>query len=206
MTENNKPRPFSPPPERQGAGYFKIALFLVLLSYALFHLSQWVLDKRAPAPRHWALKPERVSETIGAASQAPASSALSAQQNAEPRDSTRTITKCVVKGKITYNDYGCAAGAVETPVVTKRRQNLTAPVRPVPESPAIKAKEPRPSASAALQAASVPASREAECKSIEAQVASLDSMARQPQSGQSQDGIRTERKRLRDLQVQIPCR
>jgi hypothetical protein len=91
-------------------------------------------------------------------------------------------------------------------VVTKRRQNLTAPVRPVPESPAIKAKEPRPSASAALQAASVPAAREAECKSIEAQVASLDSMARQPQSGQSQVEIRAERKRLRDLQVQIPCR
>jgi hypothetical protein len=208
MIEKSRQRAFIPPPERQGVGILKIALLLVLVSYALFHLTQWALDQRAPAPRHWALKPQPASELKGAAPQAPASPALAAQQKAqEPRNGTRTIMKCVVKGKISYNDYGCPTGAVAAPVIPKPNQNLVAAARLVRQSPAIQAPEkPGSSSSVVAQAGSVPAARAAECRSIDAQVANLDAMARQPQSGQMQDWIRAERKRLRDLQFQSPCR
>jgi hypothetical protein len=206
VTEKIQTRAFSPPPERQGASFLTIALMFAALFYVLFHLSQWALEQRAPAPRHWALKPQPASELKGAAPQAPAFAPLPAQQDArDPRNSTRTITKCVVNGKISYNDYGCAAGAVATSVVTRPSQNQTAAVRPG-ANPAVQPKEPGRSPSVVAQASNVPAARAAECRSIDAQVTSLDVMARQPQSGQMQDWIRAERKRLRDSQFQIPCR
>jgi hypothetical protein len=207
MNGKSRQRPFSPPPERQGAGFLKIALIFALVFYALFHLSQWALDQRAPAPRHWALKPLPASELKSPAPQAPASPALPPRQSTpEPLNGTRTITKCVVNGKISYNDYGCAAGAVATSVVTKPNQNLMAAVRPLSESPAIQREEPSASSSVVAQADTASMARAAECKSIDAQIASLDAMARQPHSGQMQDWIRTERKKLRDLQFRIPCR
>lgn len=45
-----------------------------------------------------------------------------------------------------------------------------------------------------------------ECPYIDARIKQLDQLARQPQSGQAQDAISEERRRLRDRQFQIPCR
>lgn len=47
--------------------------------------------------------------------------------------------------------------------------------------------------------------KQAECASINARVAQLDSMARQPQSGQTQDSINVERRQLRDRQFALHC-
>jgi hypothetical protein len=47
---------------------------------------------------------------------------------------------------------------------------------------------------------------ENECASINARIQQLDSLARLPQSGQTQDRISEERKQLRDRQFRIPCR
>ena len=44
-----------------------------------------------------------------------------------------------------------------------------------------------------------------ECPSLASQITNLDSMARQPQSGQTQDWIRGEKTRLRDLQRKLQC-
>lgn len=43
------------------------------------------------------------------------------------------------------------------------------------------------------------------CKSLDARIAQLDAMARQPQSGQMQDWIRGERKTARDRQFGLRC-
>ena len=43
------------------------------------------------------------------------------------------------------------------------------------------------------------------CDSLSAQVSQLDAMARQPQSGQSQDWISNERKKVRDKQFSLRC-
>lgn len=45
----------------------------------------------------------------------------------------------------------------------------------------------------------------AECKSLDEQIKNYDSMARQPQSGQVQDWITAQRKKVRDRQFAIHC-
>jgi hypothetical protein len=47
---------------------------------------------------------------------------------------------------------------------------------------------------------------QAECSALDAQVQHLDSLARRPQSGQSQDHIAAQRRRARDRQFQLKCR
>lgn len=44
-----------------------------------------------------------------------------------------------------------------------------------------------------------------ECKALAAHVTSLDAMARQPQSGQTQDWITGEKRKARDRQFQLRC-
>lgn len=46
---------------------------------------------------------------------------------------------------------------------------------------------------------------QAECRSLDARVNHLDSLARQPQSGAMQDWIRGERKQARDRQFGLRC-
>jgi hypothetical protein len=48
-------------------------------------------------------------------------------------------------------------------------------------------------------------SRMSECKNLDARITQLDSMARQPQSGQTQDWIRGERKTARGRQFSLRC-
>jgi hypothetical protein len=49
-------------------------------------------------------------------------------------------------------------------------------------------------------------SQQSECQALDAQIRSLDSMARQPRSGASQDRITQKRKAARDRQSQLGCR
>jgi hypothetical protein len=58
--------------------------------------------------------------------------------------------------------------------------------------------------SSASQASAATAGK-ALCESLDARVNQLDSMARQPQSGQMQDWIRTERQKTRDEQFRLRC-
>ena len=54
--------------------------------------------------------------------------------------------------------------------------------------------------------AAQPEDPQAECKALDARIAQYDSMARQPQSGQTQDWIAAQRKKARDRQFGIRCR
>lgn len=51
----------------------------------------------------------------------------------------------------------------------------------------------------------VATSNKAQCKELNAQIAHWDSMARQPQSGATQDWIRDQRKQVRDQQFALRC-
>ena len=48
-------------------------------------------------------------------------------------------------------------------------------------------------------------SKQAECVSLNAQIAQFDATARQPQSGQSEDRITAERRSARDRQFSLRC-
>jgi len=56
-----------------------------------------------------------------------------------------------------------------------------------------------------LAQANAAPSNAAECQALNETIARLDAMARQPQSAQTQDWIRNERKKARDRQFQIQC-
>lgn len=49
------------------------------------------------------------------------------------------------------------------------------------------------------------ASRQAECKALGTRISNLDSMARQPQSGRTQDRLRDQSKESRDRQFALRC-
>lgn len=49
------------------------------------------------------------------------------------------------------------------------------------------------------------ADRQAQCKALDAQIQRYDAMARQPQTGQTQDWISAQRKTARDRQFQLRC-
>lgn len=50
-----------------------------------------------------------------------------------------------------------------------------------------------------------PLNKNSECKALDAQISQFDAMARQPQSGQTQDWITGEKKKARDRQFRIGC-
>lgn len=49
------------------------------------------------------------------------------------------------------------------------------------------------------------AARKAECAALESQISNYESMARQPQSAQTQDWISEQKRKLRDRQFSIKC-
>ncbi len=55
------------------------------------------------------------------------------------------------------------------------------------------------------QAAQNAANAMAECSDLAERIKSIDAAARQPQGTYSQDGLRDERKRLRDRQFRLGC-
>lgn len=204
MNERDRESPFSPPPERFGA-MSKVLVFVVAL-FLLYKVADWKLSQRAAEQVR---KPSSV--TTAPISQSAESATQSLPQTSsysntpEVTGNTRTVTKCIVNGKTSYGDGGCAAGAKATQIATKENHNLMAAVRvPVPT------KEDMPTQSLSVVTQSDPgvdhAVMKAECNALEERVKHLDSMARQPQNGQTQDWIRDERKKARDRQARIPCR
>lgn len=204
IREEVRQSPFSPPPERFSL-ISKVLIFVVVL-FLLYKVADWKLSQRAAESLSTpsSVTPAPVSSPPESAAQSfPQTPSYSNTPDAT--GSTRTITKCIVNGKTSYGDAGCAAGAKVTQIVTKENHNLMAAVRvPVPT------KEDTPAQSLSVVTQNDPgvdhAVMKAECNALEERIKHLDSIARQPQSGQMQDWIREERKKTRDRQSRIPCR
>ncbi|WP_341916052.1 hypothetical protein [Polaromonas sp. YR568] len=197
-------RPFSPPPERFGT-LSKVLIFLVLLFF-LYTVADWKLNQHAAKPASTSLATTPAPVSRPAPSAAPSVPPTPARSSAtEAPEGARSVTKCIVNGKTSYGDKSCASGAKATQIVTKENHNLMAAVR----APAITKSEESAQPSAAIAQSDHDldqAAMKAECKALDERIKYLDAMARQPQSGQTQDGIREERKKARDRQARIPCR
>ena len=205
MHERNRQRPFSPPPERFGT-LSKILVFVAVL-FLLYLAADWKLNQRAPRKAD-NLFPAK-SETLEPPSTTSTPSLQSSKRDtgrydpAQDKESTRTVSKCVVNGKTSYSDTGCAHGSVASQVTTRADHNLMEPVRPQASTgqEATTVHE-----TVVTQSTASADGNKSECGFIDQQIKNLDAMARQPQSGQMQDWITTERKKLRDRQFRIPCR
>ncbi|GAB3482105.1 hypothetical protein [Polaromonas eurypsychrophila] len=200
LQDNDRQRPFSPPPERSGT-LGKVLISLVILFF-IYLAADWKLNQQAPDkankdPANTLQVPPATSPSLA---RVPTPSATpNATGNA------RTVTKCVVNGKTSYGDSDCGAGASATQLVTKDNFNLMSAVR-VPVSAQTEPPTLQPSSVAQAPSSVDYEAMKTECKALDERIKYLDALARQPQSGQTQDWIRDERKKARDRQVRIPCR
>jgi len=195
---DNRERPFTPPPEHPFLRWLGALLTLLVLLYAGYRVTEWMNDRSPAAPTKQA--PTASNNANGPTTAPPPRT--SAPSVSDPE--TRTVTKCVVNGKTSYGDGSCAGG-VTTQITTKANHNQMAAVRPevpvqteapVSQATTVTADEPK---SSAMEIKS-------RCEALEAKIASLDAMGRQPQTLQTYDWIRDERKKARDEQFRIHCK
>lgn len=205
MHERNRQRPFSPPPERFGT-LSKIVIFVAIL-VLLYLAADWKLNQRAagkiatPSPTE--VEPVKRPSTTSTRPPQPSTPERSPPDIPQVTGNTRTVTKCVVNGKTSYGDGECGRGAVASQVTTRTDHNLMDAVRPTVSS----RQETTIVNETVVTHNTNPANdSKSECGYLDQQIKNLDSMARQPQTGQMQDWITGERKKLRDRQFRIPCR
>lgn len=204
MHNRDRPRPFSPPPERFGT--LGKTLIVVVVLALLYLAADWTLNQRTPGKvKHQApAEPERIERPAAASKPLPSQAIPEPTYQSVPETygNTRTVTKCVVNGKTSYGDGDCGRGATASQVTTRTDHNVMQPVRP---STAPQRELPYVQETVVIQSTAAVDSNKSECTWINEQIKRLDAMARQPQSGQTQDGITAERKKLRDRQFRIPC-
>lgn len=196
LNGDGRERPFSPPPEQPILRWLGVLFVLLALVYAGYRVTEW-WNYRPPAA---ATKPAPAipGEPAKQISERPP------QTNAPPMPDpeTQAVTKCVVNGKTSYGDGSCAGG-VATQVITKANHNLMTAVKP----PApIEEPNRQPTIVTKAESTSPAAGIKMRCEALEAQIASLDAMGRRPQTLQTYDWIRDERKKARDEQFRIPCK
>ncbi len=190
-------RPFSPPPESSVANWLLKILIFVAVLYLGFKLVNWLENSRQPS---------RAIETVYPKAEQPPSRATGAPPAQSRPVESNVVTKCVVQGKVSYGDGGCPAGAIASKVATNTNQNLMAAVKVPVAAEATNPEQPLPlPMTAQVSPGAAYAALKAECAELETRIKYLDSMARQPQSAQTQDWIREERKKARDRQVRTPC-
>lgn len=212
MHEKRSGSAFTRAPDKSAVGtLFKVLIFVVAL-FLLYKLAGWQLAKRTNTSAA-----ESMTASPSTPRQAPTrhetspqaqpqhSSPHPYQQAPELPEGRRAITKCVINGKTSYGDGPCASGAVAAEVTTRADQNIMAPVRVTTTMQPEATFSPAPVVIVQNTAPSDYAAKKLECQSLDARVQYLDSMGRQPQSGQTMDWIKDERKKARDRQFRIPC-
>ena len=197
VKKTGRDRPFSPPPESSVANWLLKILILIAVVYLGFKLVDWLENSRQPS---------RAIETVYPKAEQSPSKATGIPPAQSPTVQSNVVTKCVAQAKVSYSDGGCPAGAITSKVATNTNQNLMAAAKVPIAAEATNPEQPLPlPMSAQVNPGAAYAALKAECAELEARIKYLDSMARQPQSGQTQDWIREERKKARDRQVRIPC-
>ena len=208
----DRQRPFSSPPGRSGASTLAMVLIFIAILFALYKIADWKLQQRAaqPAGQPAAAKAERAerAEKADIKPVEPAPRPQPPQNTDDAGAATQRVTKCVANGKTSYGDGPCAHGATVSQIVTRGDHNLMAGVRPqsvMSAAPAEERPTPRSTVAQNSPAVDIAAFKKAECQFLDARIAELDALSRQPQSPQMHDWIRDERKKARDRQFRLSC-
>ena len=136
-----------------------------------------------------------------------------------PQTPTQVVYKCVVNGRVTYSGPDdCKGGMASTLDILPGPDSVALPTARVAAQREAARPAEQPSAqqlqAAANEAAQavaraheqqLAALRQAECRQLDDSVRNLDSRARQPSSGQTQDWIRSQRIDLRSRQFALHC-
>lgn len=141
----------------------------------------------------------------------PVTNVLSPQpENVEGTPATRgKIQRCIVGGKTIYSDEKCPTGAEVKVIEMHHAAGIVSPPKPVLSELTAQRKAVERIAEqerdAVQRVARASRSKQSECQWLDEQIGYLDSLARQPQSGYSQDRIREERAALRNRQFGLHC-
>ena len=139
--------------------------------------------------------------------------------SARPQRQTQLVYKCVVNGRVTYSGPDeCKGGLASTLEIVPapdpgNRQSARGATQPnasqIADPPGAQRfqtpADDAAQAAATAQAQQLVASRRAECQQLDDVVRKLDSQARQPSSGQTQDWIRNQRTDARSRQFALHC-
>jgi len=193
-----------PKPERHGVLWLVLA---VLTVYLLYLGAEWLLTQQRVA------RPSDAS-TAGSPAESPTSAtarSVPTPPETSPRAATPDtfeVTKCLTpSGKAAYSDGPCPEGSRATTVRLQRDLNLA-------NGMSLEQREASNRNNAAIAAQQLQYERQvaqnaanamAECSDLAERIKSIDAAARQPQGTYSQDGLRDERKRLRDRQFRLGC-
>lgn len=135
---------------------------------------------------------------------------MASQPEASVRDSSaalRKINKCVLDGKTIYSDEKCPTGAEVNAVALHDAAGIVSPPKAVLSELTAQRKAAERAAERESQqrVARTTQSNRDECQRLDKWIEHLDSLARQPQSGQTQDWIKEQRAAARNRQFAIHC-
>ncbi len=193
FTKNSdRDTPFRPSPDRSITPWLLALVFVAGLLYAGYQSIDWAKDK-----------PTQNKVPIVTTTPIPP---LQSAQPQEPltEPGSGVVTKCTVNGNTTYSDGKCPQGSTTSQLVTKADYNLVAGLTPA-QLAAVKRIDAQAATAATVAQNSPVGTNISECKALDAQIANLDAMARQPQSMQVQDWIRDQRQKARTRQFAIHC-
>lgn len=199
----------------------------MFVAVALMRTNDWWIARQqaqgtwpAAPPVHAPVAASRDAIKDGTAWQALPRPAVEAEpRRAHPQRQTQVVYKCVVNGRVTYSGPDeCNGGSASTldivpapdPVARQFRPGAAQPnagqfsdhhVAKQLQAPADDAAQ----ATATARVQQVEASRRAECLHLDDIIRNLDSQARQPSSGQTQDWIRSQRTDARSRQFALHC-
>jgi hypothetical protein len=119
----------------------------------------------------------------------------------------RIVTKCVVNGKVIFMDRDCPTGAMESSVTVNTANVGTVVPHTIAPPPQVQHRNVVTTTTtySTNDVTSKAATRDAECTSLDIRIKQIDSQARQPQSGQTQDALSAERARHRSRQYELHC-
>jgi hypothetical protein len=205
-----------PPEERSAASILTIVLVVLFALFVLYKGADWWLAKRAVQHQQRPALSKPEAATQGARPPLPSEQPQARPANPRPAErpaypapqaGSVVVTKCVAKDKTSYSEGACPPGSIASAVAIDPRVNLIEAPRVPVTTPAVEAPvAAQPSNSVRVsQGNDAHFDRKAECQGLNAYIEKLDAWARQPQSAQTQDWIRDERKKARDRQFGIRC-
>jgi len=215
-------RPFSPPPEKQSV--LAMILFWAAIAFIVYKLYGWWEPRKAARSQHVAATQQGnamqqpISRPAPAIDNPPARSPQIPKQAYSPPpaiDPPAEVTRPQTGGTI-YHCKNYSGGTFWAQAHCSQHNALIDRIASVPagmpfDQQVTMAEQQRQAAARAVRmesaplAAAVAPSNKSECMLLDSRVNELDAMARQPQSGATQDWIRAERQKARDRQFALRC-
>ena len=190
-------------------------LFCVSALFLIYKGFNWVEawrssnagDKPVGASVNGTPKPNKATELLGGTNVPPNTAPMGRTQPLTNSHNTRTVTKCVLNGSVSYSDGACPSGATNSVVTLDiSKVGTVAPQVRLMERQVMTDATP----TVVTQQQSAPILNKApalnfECAALKARIEEIDSITRQPLSIQMQEWYKEERRKVRQRETDLKC-